>query len=112
MSTCRVFQTVFSVFLVAVSGRGGGNSGPGPGPDPEPVIETRAVDLFDYVGGSLDYVQAYSEGYPVPTASGLDQFDSLVNSVMNQNLQAAQSVTGNIGFRLLRILDCGGSNND
>jgi hypothetical protein len=112
MSSGRVNHTIFLVLFAAIAGCGGGNSDSDPGPDPEPAIETRTVDLFDYVGGSLRYVQAYSEGYSVPTESELDQFHSLIISLMNQNPQAAQSAAGNIGFRLLRIIDSGAGNNE
>jgi len=112
MSAGRVNHTIFSVLFAAIAGCGGGDNTSDPGPDPEPVIETRTVDLFDYVGGSLRYVQAYSEGYSVPTASELDQFDSIVISLMNQNPQAVRAAAGNIGFRLLRIIDSGAGNNE
>ena len=96
--------------LAGCSGSGGGSSEPGPGPDPD--IETRNVDLLDYVGTSLAYVQAFSEGYVVPSAAALSQFDALIADLMNQDLASAQSAAAAIGFRLLRIVDTAAGNNE
>ena len=112
MSACRVNRTVFSLLFVAIAGCGGGNGASSPDPVPGPVIETRTVDLFDYVGSSLRYAQAFSEGYSVPTSSEQDRFESLVISLVNQNLQAVQSAADNLEFRLLRIIDSGAGNNE
>ena len=103
---------VFSVLISALVGCGGGNKNPGADPDPEPVIETRTADLSDYVSGSLRYVQAFSEGYSVPTTSALNQFDSLLIGLMNQNLEAVRAAAGDINFQLVRIIDSGAGNNE
>jgi len=108
----RIGAAIFSALFIAIAGCGGGNNATEPDPDPEPVIETRTVDLSDYVSGSPRYVQAFSEGYSVPTASALNQFDSLVIGLMNQDLQAVRTAAGDIGFRLLRIIDSGARNNE
>jgi hypothetical protein len=60
-----------SVMIIALAGCGSGSSAPEPAPDPTPEIETWTGDLSDYVSGSLTYVQAFSEGYSVPSASAL-----------------------------------------
>ncbi|MDX2609157.1 MAG: hypothetical protein QNK16_12305 [Woeseiaceae bacterium] len=99
-----------SIMAIVLVGCGSGNSAPDP--DPEPVIETLTADLSDYVGGSLEYVQAFSEGYSVPSVSDLNQFDSLVIELMNQNLEAVRTAAGGIGFRLLRFVDSGAGNNE
>ncbi len=101
---------ILSILFATLVGCGGGNSVPAP--DPEPVIETRTADLSDYVSGSLRYVQAFSEGYSVPTASALNRFDSLVIGLMNQNLEAVRAAAGDIDFQLIRIIDSGASNNE
>jgi len=103
---------IFSILLTVIAGCGGGSSAPAPDPDPNPVIETRTADLLDYVSGSLRYVQAYSEGYSVPTASDLNQFDSLATALLNQDLRAVQLAAGDLGFRLLRVIDSGAGNNE
>jgi hypothetical protein len=77
-----------------------------------PVIETRTADLSDYVGGSLRYVQAFSEGYSVPTTAALSQFDSLITGLMNQDLDAVRAAAGDINFKLVRFIDSGASNNE
>lgn len=100
------------MLLAGIAGCGGGSNTADPGPDPEPVIESRTVDLLDYVGDSIRYVQTFSEGYFVPTVSEADQFSSVVVSLMNQDLQNALFAAGNIGLRLLRIIDTGAGNNE
>jgi len=103
---------VFSGLFATLAGCGGGSNAPGADPDPVPVIETRTVDLSSYVSGSLRYVQAFSEGYSVPTTSALNQFDSLVIGLMNQNLEAVRAAAGAIDFQLIRIIDSGAGNNE
>ena len=113
MSTGRtLWLSSLAALLTAIAGCSGGSSAPDPSPDPGPVIETRTVDLFAYVGGSLRYVQAFSEGYLVPTVSDVDQFDSLVVDLVSQNLEAARAAAGDSGFRLLRIIDSGAGDNE
>ena len=103
---------VFSILLTVIAGCGGGNNASAPDPDTDPVIETRTADLLDYVGGSLGYVQAFSEGYSVPTASALNQFDSLATALLSQDLRTVQLAAGDLGFRLFRIIDSGAGNNE
>jgi hypothetical protein len=98
----------WSIMTITLAGCGGGTSAS----DPEPVIETRTVDLSDYAGGSLRYVQAFSEGYSVPSVSALNRFDSLVVDLMNRDLEAVRAATNAAGFQLLRIVDSGASNNE
>lgn len=105
---------IFMLFAMLV-GCGGGSSTtppPEPQPVPVPVIETMTVDLLDYVGSSMRYVQAYSEGYRIPTASELAQFQTVVTNLINQNPQAALEVANSIGFRVLRLIDSGANNNE
>jgi len=101
-----------SILALALIGCGGGSNAPDRDPEPEPVIETRTVELSDYVSGSLRYVQAFSEGYAVPSASALNQFDALVIDLMNQDLQAVRAAAGDINFRLLRFIDSSAGNNE
>ncbi len=96
----------------AFAGCGGGSTTSVPGPVVNPVIETRTVDLADYVGGSLRYVQRFSEGYAVPSASALNQFDSLIVNLMNQDLETVRAAAGDINFQLLRVIDSGAGNNE
>lgn len=105
-------SAVFSVLFSAIASCDGGNSSSGPDPTPVVVVETQTTDLFDYVSNSLIYVQAYSEAYAVPTASELNRFDSVIIGLMNQDLKAVQASAGDIGFRLLRIIDSGANNNE
>ena len=104
--------TCSSALVLALVGCGGGSNAPDRDPGPEPVIETRTTDLSDYVSSSLRYVQAFSEGYSVPSASALNQFESLVIDLMNQDLQAVRAAAGDINFRLLRVIDSGAGNNE
>ena len=101
-----------SIMALVLSGCGGGSNDPDPGPDPDPVIETRTADLSDYVSGSLRYVQKFSEEYSVPTASALDQFESLVINLMNQNLETVRVAAGDINLQLLRVIDSGAGDNE
>jgi hypothetical protein len=100
------------LLLATIGGCGGGGSAPDQPPDPGPTIATLNVDLLDYVGNSLRYAQAFSEGYSVPTASELSRFDSLANALVDGDVQAALSAAGNTGFSLLRIIDSGAGNNE
>ncbi|MDJ0813108.1 MAG: hypothetical protein QNJ23_05225 [Woeseiaceae bacterium] len=102
-----------SLMLLALNGCGGSSGGsPDPGPDPDPIIETRNVDLLNYVGASLVYVQAFSEGYTVPSAAALDLFDALVTDLLNQDFASVQSAAAATGFRLLRLIDTAADNNE
>ena len=113
MAARKTNLTACLLLFAGIAGCGGGGSNTlAPGPDPDPVIESRAVDLLDYVGASIRYVQAFSEGYFVPTASELDQFSSIVINLINQDPQAAQLAAGNIGFRLFRVIDTGAGDNE
>lgn len=112
MTHKQIVAALSCVLFAAIAGCGGGSSALGPVEDPEPVIETRTADLVDYVGGSLSYVQAFSEGYAVPTPSALSQFDSLISSLLSQDLTTVQAAAGDIGFRLFRIIDSGAGNNE
>ncbi len=90
----------------------GGGGGEGPGPDPDLGPDILTVNLSDYVGNSLPYVQQFSEGYIVPTAQELDQFDSLVTSFLGQQLDMAETAASIINFELIRIVDTGANNNE
>lgn len=103
---------VYLVLFAALAGCGGGNRVSGPGPPPQPDIETRTADLSDYVSGSLRYVQSFSEGYAVPGASALDQFDLLVIGLVNRDLTTVRAAASSSGFQLLRIIDSGAGNNE
>lgn len=98
--------------IIAIAGCGGGGGNNKQDPDPDPVIETRTADLADYVSGSLRYVQGFSEGYSVPSATALNRFDSLVIDLMNQNLEAVRAAAGDINFQLLRVIDSGAGDNE
>ena len=119
MNAIAIFRVaVSSVLFATLVGCGGGSDAPGvdpdpdPDPDPEPVIETRTADLSVYVSGSLRYVQAFSEGYLVPTTAALNQFDSLVIGLVTENLEAVRAAAGDINFQLIRIIDSGAGNNE
>lgn len=100
------------VLLATAASCGGGSNAPGPDLDPAPVIETRTVDLLDYVGNSLRYVQAFSEGYSPPTTPALNEFDALVIDLLNQDLRTVLGAASANGFRLLRIIDSGSGDNE
>lgn len=97
---------------VLLAGCGGGGGGPEPNPSPDPAPTTLTVDLSAYVAGSLLYVQQFSEGYIVPTAQELDQFDSLLVSFLSQQTDAAHAAAGNVNFELIRVVDIGANNNE
>ncbi len=101
-----------SLLVASLVGCSGGNSTPSANPDPIPVIETRTADLSDYVSNSLVYVQAFSEGYSIPTTTTLNQFDSLVIGLMNQDLETVRASAGATGFQLIRIIDSGANDNE
>lgn len=99
-----------SIMAIVLAGCGGGNNAHDPVPGP--AIEERTVDLLSYVDRSLRYVQQFSEGYSVPSATDLDQFDSLITNLVNQNLETVQAAAGDVNFQLLRVIDTGASNNE
>jgi len=103
-----------SITAMTLTGCGGNGHAPGldPGPDPGPVVVELVVDFSDYVGGSLSYVQRFSEGYTVPSASELSQFDALSASLLNQELETVRITAGNINFELLKVIDTGANNNE
>ncbi len=100
-----------SVLLIAGCGGGGGGV-TAPPPPPGPVIEERTVDLENYVGSSLRYVQSFSEGYVVPDGAALGQFDGLVRDLLNRDLDAVLNQAAAINFKLVRIFDTGAGNNE
>ena len=113
MALARISALVcLSITASVLAGCGGGSNAPDPVRDPDPVIETRTVELADYVSTSLRYVQAFSEDYSVPSIASLNEFDSLVNDLVNQDLDAVQAAAGDVNFRLLRIIDSGAGNNE
>lgn len=110
MSVRTAIRAVAASLCITLAACSGGSNAPGPNPDP--AIEARTADLLDYVTGSLRYVQAFSESYSVPSASALNQFDALLQSLLAQDLRAAQVAAGSIGFRLIRLTDSGAGNNE
>lgn len=98
--------------MLAGCGGGGGGGGNVPPPGPGPTIEERTVDLENYVASSLNYVQSFSEGYFVPTGADLGQFDALVRSLLNQDLDRVLANVGGINFKLVRVFDTGAGNNE
>jgi PKD repeat protein len=69
------------------------------------------VNLFDYVSDSLTYVQSFTEGYTVPSASDLTRFDTLVTNLLNQQLETVTATAGDINFELVGVIDSGANNN-
>ena len=110
------FEALACVSIAAITLTGCGGNGHAPGPDPDPgpgsVDVELIADLADYVGGSLRYVQQFSEGYTVPSASELSQFDALATSLRNQELDTVRNAAGNINFELIRVIDTGANNNE
>jgi len=98
--------------VIVLAGCGGGGHARDPDPGPAPVIAELVVDFSDYVSGSLPYVQRFSEGYVVPAAAELNQFDSLIASLLDQQLETVRNSAGNFNFELLRIVDTGAGNNE
>ena len=101
-----------SLLAASCGGSGGSSDGPPVVINPPPAIQTRTVDLLDFVGGTLPYAQAFSEGYVVPTALELSQFDSLLASLLDDDFDTAQTSAADIGLRLIRFLDAGAGNNE
>ncbi len=96
---------------IVLANCGGDGRARDPDPDPVPVITESVVDLMDYVSGTLPYVQQFSEGYVVPSAAELNQFDSLLASLLGQQLETAWNLADNLNFELLKIIDTGAGNN-
>jgi len=103
-----------SITALTLAGCGGNGHAPGPGsgPDPDPLIVELIVDLSDHVSGSITYVQQFSEGYMIPSASDLSQFDALAANLRNQELDTVRNAAGNINFELIRVIDTGANNNE
>ena len=94
---------VLTYAAIVLASCGGGGSARDPDPGPAPVITELVVDLLDYVSGSLPYVQKFSEGYVVPSASELSQFDSLLASLEDRQQEAVPNMAGNLNIELLRL---------
>jgi hypothetical protein len=112
-------RAVTALGAVAIAGCGGGGSTTGGVFDPPanpppatPSIETRTADLLAYVGGTVEYVQAFSEGYSVPDAAAVDRFDDLVMRLLDGDLDGVEDAAGASGFRLLRFIDSGAGDNE
>ena len=103
---------ILAVALVGCGGSSGGNYGPPVVSNPPPVIETRTADLRDFVGGTLTYAQAFSEGYVVPTALELSQFDALLANLLDEDFDTVQANAAGVGLRLIRFIDAGNGNNE
>ena len=100
-------------FVMAVmSACGGGGNSSRPDPDPGPGDTELVVDLFDYVGISLPYVQSFSEGYNVPSPAELRDFDTLIASFTNQQLNAVRNAAAALNFELIRVVDTGANSNE
>ncbi len=100
------------IAATSCGGSGGGNDGPPMVINPTPVIQTRTADLLDFVGGTLPYAQAFSEGYVVPTPLELSQFDALLDSLIDEDFDAVQASAADLGLRLIRFFDAGANNNE
>ena len=94
MITLRA-PVIASLALMLVGCGGGGNSGSAP-PIPPTGSNVRDVtaDLSRYITDSVRYVQAFSEGYVVPSAAQLNQFDSVVASLVGQDVNTAAASAG------------------
>ena len=79
----KIIHAILAALVISVSGCGGsGGGGSNPDTDPDAGITTRSADLVSYVSLSLNYVQSFSEGYVIPSAASLDQFDTLVAALI------------------------------
>ena len=105
MMTLRA-PVIASVALMLVGCGGGGNSGSAP-PIPPTGSNVRDVtaDLSRYITDSVSYVQAFSEGYVVPSAAQLNQFDSVVASLVGQDVNTAAASAGALNFEVVRFTD-------
>jgi hypothetical protein len=106
-----VLAMMVATLLVAC---GGGSSTPAPPPvvNPPPGMPEQRVNLSDYVSNSLSYVQQFSEGYAVPSSSELTRFDSLLNDLLNQQLESVRTAAIDINFELVKIIDTGANDNE
>jgi hypothetical protein len=96
---------------LAACGGGGGSSGNPPAPPPSSEIRNVTVDLSRYITESVRYVQAFSEGYVVPTAAELTQFDTVIAHILDQDFEAAAAAADSLDYDVLRITDTGDANN-
>lgn len=111
MTWSRTGYAVLLVLLFQLSGCGRG-SAPTPVQPPDAGIREISMDLADFVGGTLRYVQPYSEEYVVPSAARLGQFDALASSLASEDLQGAAAGAGSLNFELVRITDTGAGGNE
>jgi hypothetical protein len=111
MMTLRA-PVIASLALMLVGCGGGGNSGSAP-PIPPTGSNVRDVtaDLSRYITDSVSYVQAFSEGYVVPSAAQLNQFDSVVASLVGQDVNTAAASAGALNFEVVRFTDSAAGNN-
>ena len=107
----RVSILAAVVAVLPACGGSGNSSRPDPDPAPGPGDIELVVDLFEYVGSSLPYVQSFSEGYIVPSPAQLAEFDTLAGRFLSQQLDTARRSAGALNFELIRIVDSGGGNN-
>ena len=100
---------LLTVLLIGCSQ--GGSGTPMDPPPGGPIVRQVSDDLSSYVGTSISYVQGYSEGYVVPSASQLGSFDSLITDLISQNIAAVAADAGDLNFELIEFTDTGAGNN-
>jgi hypothetical protein len=100
---------LLAVLLTGCSqGGGGAPTDPPPG---GPIVRQVSDDLSTYVGTSINYIQGYSEGYVVPSATQLGSFDSLITDLIGRNIEAVAAAAGSLNFELIEFTDTGAGNN-
>jgi len=93
--------------LSAACGRSGSQES---GPDPADI--ELIVDLRDYIGSALPYVDSYSEGYAVPSPQALTSFDALAAALILGRLDTVRSLAADVNFELVRLVDTGADDNE
>lgn len=108
----RLRSATIAALALTLVGCGGGSSGSAP-PEPPPGSNIRDItaDLSRYITDSVAYVQAYSEGYVVPSAAQLNQFDALVSSLVELDPDTAADNASALDFELVRLTDSAAGDN-
>ena len=107
-----LFIVVLVIALQLSACGGGGGSTSIPTPPQTSNIRHVSADLVQFVESDLSYVQRFSEGYVIPTASQLGQFDDLIVALVSQDIGTVETHAPALNFELIRFTDTGAAGNE